>query len=145
MTPYEIHKDGYLISTDKSKINVDAIHLFLSERSYWALERTRETVVTSIENSLCFGVYTEDGSQAGFARAVTDYATFAWICDVFILESYRGRGVSKWLVETIVECPQLNGVRQMLLATRDAHELYREYGGFVPLFGLEGWMERMNE
>jgi GNAT superfamily N-acetyltransferase len=145
MTPYEIRKDGYLISTDKAKLNIDAIHQFLSQRSYWALERTREMVVTSIEHSLCFGVYDPDGAQAGFARAVTDYATFAWICDVFILEANRGMGLSKWLVEAMVDCPQLKGVRQMLLATRDAHRLYREYGGFVPLFGPEGWMERRNK
>ncbi len=145
MTPYNLQKDGYLISTDKSSLDVDAIHLFLSERAYWSLGRSRETVITSIENSLCFGVYTEDGSLAGFARAVTDYATFAWLCDVFILEPYRGLGLGKWLVQTIVDCPQLQDVRRLVLVSRDALGLYETYGGFTPLAEPERWMERRIE
>jgi GNAT superfamily N-acetyltransferase len=100
-------------------------------------------VQRSIEHSLCFGVYA-GGEQAGFARVVTDYATFAWLCDVFILEAYRGRGLSKWLVETIVAYPDLAGLRRFLLATRDAHSLYQHYGGFTPLQAPDRWLERFN-
>lgn len=143
--PYEVCKDNYRISTDRSKLDVDAIHAFLSERAYWSLGRSREMVLTTIENSLCFGVYTPDGALAGFARIVTDYATFAWLCDVFILEEFRGRGLSKWLVKTIIDCPQMTGVRRLILATRDAHGLYRQYGGFAPLKEPGKWMERRIE
>jgi len=136
-------RDGYTISTDKARLDVDLIHAFLSERAYWALGRSRALVETSIANSLCFGVYAGD-QQVGFARVVTDCATFAWLCDVFILEAQRGRGLAKWLVEVIVAHPDLQGLRRMLLATRDAHELYRRFGGFTPLRAPERWMERVD-
>jgi len=87
-----------------------------------------ETVVRSIEHSLCFGLYEEDGGQVGFARVVTDRSTFAWLCDVFIVESHRGRGLGKWLVRSVVEYPDLRSIKRMLLGTRDAHTLYRRYG-----------------
>jgi GNAT superfamily N-acetyltransferase len=119
------------------------IQAFLSQRAYWARGRALETVRRSIENSLCFGVYDGD-QQVGFARVVTDYATFAWVCDVFILETHRGRGLSKWLIETVVAHPDLRGLRRLLLATRDAHELYSRYGGFGPLSAPDRWMERVD-
>ncbi len=113
MKPFELQRDGYTISTDKARLDISAIHEYLSERSYWAEGRPREVVERAIENSLCFGVY-EGERQAGFARVVTDYATFAWLCDVFILEDYRGRGLGKWLVETI-SCASLVGCSQAYL------------------------------
>jgi GNAT superfamily N-acetyltransferase len=142
--PFEVERDGYTISTDKTKLDVDAIHAYLSERSYWAEGRAREIVEQSIANSLCFGVY-EGTRPAGFARIVTDYALFAWLCDVFILEDYRGRGLGKWLVETINAHPVLANIRRIYLATYDAHELYRRYGGFESLPAPEYWMVRRLE
>jgi GNAT superfamily N-acetyltransferase len=142
MAVIEHHRDGYSISTDKSRLDVGLIHDFLSQRSYWAQDRTLATVEKTIEHSLCFGVYAADGQQAGFARVVTDYATFAWLCDVFILETHRGQNLGKWLIETIVAHPDLQGFRNFLLATRDAHELYRRYGGFDTLPTPEKWMKR---
>jgi GNAT superfamily N-acetyltransferase len=138
----EYQRDGYSISTDKSRLDVGLIHDFLSQRSYWAQGRSLATVQKTIEHSLCFGVYAANGHQAGFARVVTDYATFAWLCDVFILESHRGHSLGKWLIETIVAHPDLQGFRNFLLATRDAHELYRRYGGFETLPAPEKWMKR---
>ena len=142
MEPLKLRKDGFVISTDKSRLNVKAIHEYLSERSYWAEGRSRKIVETSISHSLCFGVFAADGSQAGFARVVTDLATFGWICDLFILEPYRGKGLGKWLIGTIVEHPDLKQVRRLMLATRDAHGLYRDYGGFTPLQNTDRWMAR---
>lgn len=136
--------DGYSISTDRGKLDLAAIHAYLSERSYWAGGRPREIMEAAIANSLCFGVYKGD-AQAGFARVVTDYATFAWLCDVFILEDYRGRGLGKWLVESVVSHPVLVQLRRIYLATTDAHELYRRYGGFEALPGPEYWMVRRLE
>jgi len=136
-----VERDGYVVSTEKSRLQVDFVHDLLSNHAYWALGRTREVMERAIQNSLCFGVY-EGSRQVGFARVVTDYATFGWLCDVIILESQRGRGLGKWLVECVVAHPALAGIRRLLLATRDAHGLYREYGGFVPLPTPERWMER---
>lgn len=142
MTVVEYRRGRFSISTDKSKLDINLIHEFLSKSSYWAQNRSSETVKTSIEHSLCFGVY--DGNlQAGFARVVTDYATFAWLCDVFILESHRGNGLGKWLIECVVAHPDLRSLKIFLLATRDAHELYRKYGGFESLQNPEKWMSRV--
>ena len=132
----------YVISTDKFRLDVPAIHRYLSESSYWARGRSLQAVATSIDRSLCFGVYAADGSQVGFARVITDLATFAWICDVFILEAHRGLGLGKRLIEAVVEDPDLKHLRRILLATRDAHGLYSTYGGFRPLQNPERWMER---
>lgn len=139
----DVWRAPFRISTDPHRLDVDLIHTFLSERAYWALGRPRALVEQALAHSLCFGVYAED-QQVGFARVVTDYATFAWLCDVFILESHRGLGLSKWLLETIVAHPQLAHLRRFLLATRDAHGLYERYGGFRPLQTPEGWLERFN-
>ncbi len=139
----EYRRDGFLISTDPARLDVDAIHRFLSQDSYWAVGRSREAVQRSIECSLCFGMFDVQGKQAGFARVVTDFSTFGWLCDVFVLPAYRGHGLGKWLVQTIVEAPELEDVRRLLLATRDAHELYRAHGGFVGLASPDRWMERV--
>jgi len=139
----EHHRDGFVISTDPAKLQLDVIHAYLSERSYWAKGRSLEAVRASIEHSLCFGVYTEGGMQVGLARMVTDYATFGWLCDVFILEDYRGHALGKWLIETVAAHPALQAVPRLLLATRDAHELYRRYGGFENLPKPERWMIRL--
>lgn len=134
---------AYSISTDRSRLDVDLIHRYLSTDSYWALNRSLEVVKTSIENSLCFGVYAPGGDQVGFARVVTDYATFAWVADVFVLEEHRGRGLGKLLVREIIAYPALNSIKRILLATADAHELYRRHGGFEPLADPARWMERL--
>lgn len=132
MTQADAAASQYEISTDLDRLDIEYIHRYLSEVSYWALGRSRSVVEKSIRNSLCFGVY--DGSrQVGFARVVTDYATFAWLCDVFIDETCRGLGLGKRLVQTVMAHPELQGLRNFILATRDAHELYRRYGGFEPL------------
>jgi GNAT superfamily N-acetyltransferase len=141
MRVFEVQRDSFTISTDKTRLDVALIHNFLSERAYWALGRPLDVVRRSIEHSLCFGVYSGQ-AQVGFARVVTDYATFAWLCDVFILETHRGQGLSKWLMETIVAHPDLASLRRFVLATRDAHGLYQRYGGFVPLQAPERWLER---
>ena len=115
------------ISTEKSKLDVPLIHKYLSEDSYWAKKIPLSIVERAIENSLNFGVY--DGEkQVGFARITTDYASFAYLADVFILPDYRGNGLSKQLVKYIVEYPALQGLRRWMLGTADAHELYRKYG-----------------
>ena len=130
----------YEIDTDKRRLDIRAIHLFLSEESYWAQTRTLEQTLTAIENSHCFGLY-KGRVQVGFARVVTDRATFAYLGDVYVLEPYRGRGLSKWLMKVIVEQPDLQGLRRWLLATRDAHGLYEQYE-FSSLRHPERWMER---
>lgn len=122
-----IYRDDFCISTDKTKLNIGAIHEFLSTKAYWCLNIPRQTVQNAIQNSLCFGVY-KDEEQIGFARIISDYATVAYLGDVFILEQYRGRGLSKWLVETVMTHPNLQGLRRWILLTADAHGLYRQFG-----------------
>ncbi|MBA3334400.1 MAG: GNAT family N-acetyltransferase [Acidobacteria bacterium] len=136
----EWQRGEFTISSDNLFLQIETIHKFLSEESYWAKERTREQTQKAIENSLSFGVYKGE-KQIGFARVVTDYATFAYIGDVFILESFRGQGLSKWLMETIVNHPDLQNLRRWILATRDAHELYEKFG-FRELKAPERWMEK---
>jgi GNAT superfamily N-acetyltransferase len=141
MDVVEYRRDGYLVSTEKTRLDVRRIHEYLSRSAYWALDRPLATVVTSIEHSLCFGVY-DGAEQVGFCRVVTDYATFAWLADVFILPSHRGLGLGKWMIECVVVHPELQGLRSFVLATRDAQELYRRYGGFDNLATPERWMQR---
>jgi GNAT superfamily N-acetyltransferase len=141
MTPDEYTRDGYTISTDRGRLDVGLIHNFLSQSAYWAQGRSLDIVRKTIQNSLCFGLY-EGEQQVGFARVVTDYATFGWLCDVFVVDSHRGRGLSKWLVECVVSHPALSGLRTLMLATRDAHGLYERYGGFQRLTEAERWMVR---
>ena len=136
------HRHGeYLISTDKQRLDVEMVHDYLCNESYWANGRSLPTVQKSIENSLCFGLYHHQ-QQVGFARVVTDYATFGWLCDVFILEAHRGQGLSKQLVQSVIQHPELVDMNRMILATGDAHELYRRYGGFELLSNPEKWMIR---
>jgi GNAT superfamily N-acetyltransferase len=130
----------FTISTDRARLQLDAIHNFLSEESYWARERTREQTEIAIKNSLPFGVYRGE-DQIGFARVVTDYATFAYLGDVYILAEFRGRGLSKRLMDVIVNHPDLQGFRRWILATRDAHALYEKFG-FSSLKFPERWMEK---
>jgi GNAT superfamily N-acetyltransferase len=130
----------YSISSDFSRLDLDLIHNYLSNESYWATGRSREVVERSIHNSLPFGIY-HGNDQVGFARIVTDLATFAWIADVFVLPEHRGRGLSKWLMEVIISHPDLQGFRRWVLSTKDAHGLYEQFG-FIPLHRPERWMER---
>jgi GNAT superfamily N-acetyltransferase len=139
MNTYEIHDGDLLISTDKTLLDRAFIHQFLCERSYWAKGIPVETMNRSIEHSLCFGVY-QAGKQIGFARVVTDCATFAWLADVFIDESQRAHGLGKKLVPAILAHPQLQGLRRFMLGTRDAHGLYARYG-FTPLEYVERYMQ----
>jgi GNAT superfamily N-acetyltransferase len=136
----EYRRGDYVISTDQSRLDLNVIHDFLTNSSYWAVGRSFETVKRSIEHSLSFGLYKED-RLVGFARVVTDYATFAWVADVFILEEARGQGLGTWLVEVILAHPELQGFRRWALATKDAHEIYRRFG-FSELKRPERWMER---
>jgi N-acetylglutamate synthase-like GNAT family acetyltransferase len=138
MTLFEVQRDGFTISSDPARLDMDAICSFMAQ-SYWAKERTRETMQRAVEHSLCFGVYNGE-QQIGFARAVTDFATFAWLADVFISEQYRGRGLGKWLVEAVLSHPDVQGVPRWFLATRDAQELYRRFG-FAALTAPERRME----
>jgi GNAT superfamily N-acetyltransferase len=118
---------GYDISTDRDRLDRRAIHAFLTE-AYWSPGVPFDVVDRSIERSLCFGLYAPDGGQAGFARVVTDSASFAYLGDVYVLDGHRGRGLGKWLVETALEHPDLAGVRRLVLATADAHSLYERFG-----------------
>ena len=136
----EWHRGGYYISTDKSRLDLAVIHNFLTT-SYWAAGIPIETVKKSLEHSLNFGVY-EEGKQVGFARVITDYATFAYIGDVFILEDYRGQGLSKWLMQVIADHAELQGLRRWVLLTRDAHGLYRKTGFTEPV-NPERYMEKI--
>lgn len=131
------------ISTDKKKLDIKGIHNYLSNESYWAKGRTLETVQRSIENSLCFGVYSEN-RQVGFARVITDYAVFAWLLDVFILPEYQGKGYGKKLVEAIMSYNNLQGLRRWGLGTEDAHGLYKQFG-FAPLQKPDNMMEILNK
>lgn len=140
MTSMEVRKGEYLISTDKARLDVESVQRFLAEESYWARDRSLEQTVTAIENSICFGLYAGD-KQVGFARVVSDKATFAYLGDVYVVEEFRGQGLSKWLMETIVNYPELQGLRRWVLATRDAHGLYRQFD-FAELRFPERWMEK---
>jgi GNAT superfamily N-acetyltransferase len=134
-------KDHYTISTDKRKINLPYTHEFLSQ-SYWAQNIPPDVVQKSIEGSLCFAVFHQQ-KQVGFARVITDEATFAYLADVFIDETYRGKGLSKWLIEIIMSYPSLQGLRRFMLATRDAHGLYSQFG-FSALNNVDRWMQIHN-
>lgn len=132
-------KKGYKISTDKALLDVDMIYNYLNDESYWAQGIPREKLEKAIANSLCFGVYEAD-KQVGFARVITDNATFAYICDVFILATFRKKGLSKWLVQTIVNHSDMQGLRRWSLATADAQGLYSQFG-FTQIIKPERWME----
>ena len=129
----------YLVSSDPSRLNVDVIHGFLTT-CFWAKGIPRDVVARSIEHSLCFGVYDGSGAQVGFARVVSDFATVAYLGDVFVLESHRGRGLSKLLMECVARHPALQNLRRWILLTRDAHGLYAQFG-FTPVKSPERYME----
>ena len=127
MLHIETTHNGYRISTDKSQLQTDVIYQYLSEESYWAKDIPRSIVEKSIANSLCFGIYHEK-EQIGFARVISDLATFAYLADVFVLPPHRGKGLSKWLMEVILAHPDLLTLRRFMLATQDAHGLYKQFG-----------------
>lgn len=133
-----IAKNQFTITTEKEKFDVEFIHSFLT-RSYWAEGISKEVIKRSIEGALCFSLF-ENDKQIGFARTITDKATFAYLADVFIIEEYRGRGLSKWLMEVIMSHPSLQGLRRMMLATKDAHGLYEKFG-FTALNNVDRWMQ----
>lgn len=130
------------ISKDKSRLDVAMIHEFLSARTYWAQGRTLDEVRKTIESSVCFGLYDEDGRQIGFARVVTDFVAFAYLMDVFVLEAHRGKGLGRRLLEGVLADPELAPVRRMMLATTDAHAFYASHG-FVPLPHPAIYLERL--
>lgn len=136
----EHRRDGFVLSTDRARLDLHATHEFLAKSSYWAQQIPFETFARSAENSLCFGMYESGGAQVGFARVISDFATFAYIADVFVLDSQRGHGLGKWLMECIQRHPQLQGLRRWVLTTRDAHGLYAQYGFTSPKFP-ERYME----
>jgi GNAT superfamily N-acetyltransferase len=131
-------REGYLISTDPAQLDLDAIHAYLV-RAYWCEGIPRETMERAIANSLCFALL-RGKAQIGFARVITDSATYAYLCDVYVLENYRGKGLGKWLMECVMGHPALQGLRRFSLATRDAHGLYRQFG-FRELSKPESMME----
>lgn len=141
-----VTRGEYSISTDKRLLDVSAVHAFLT-RCYWSPGIPRETVARALANSLCFGVYHDvpngPRAQIGLARVVSDFATYAYLCDVYILEEFRGRGLSKWLMETVLTHPSLQGLRRFCLMTRDAHGLYARHG-FQPMPDPTRYMERLN-
>jgi GNAT superfamily N-acetyltransferase len=134
----DYRKGEFTVSTDPALIDLDVVHSFLTN-CYWAKGIPRDVVARSIENSLCFGVYA-DGKQIGFARVISDYATYAYIGDVFVLDSFRGRGLGKWLMECVMQHPRLQGLRRWSLVTQDAHGLYSKVG-FEPLKKPQNYME----
>ena len=131
--PHEHHRDSFTVSTDPARLDVDAIHAFLTS-CYWSTGIPRATVARAIAHSVCFGLYAPDGAQVGFTRVVTDRATFAYLCDVYVLDAHRGHGLGEWLVGFALAEPALQGLRRFLLATRDAHGLYEKFG-----FGAPRW------
>ena len=139
--PYELRHADYLISDDLERLDVDAVHAYLSRESYWAQGVSRDVVERSLQHSLCVGIYTATGAQVGLVRVVTDYATFAWVCDVYVLEPHRKQGLSKAAMAAVVEHPRLKTLRRFTLATRDAHGLYAQFG-FTPISKPESQMEK---
>jgi GNAT superfamily N-acetyltransferase len=135
----EYRRGEFVISSNRERLDLDVIHGFLTN-CYWAKGVPREVVARSIEHSLCFGIYEDGGRQVGFARAVSDFATVAYLGDVFVLESHRGRGLSKWLMECVTQYPTLQNLRRWILLTRDAHGLYSQFG-FTPVQVPERYME----
>jgi GNAT superfamily N-acetyltransferase len=136
--PFETEREGFVISTDPARLDIDAVHAYLT-RSYWAEGITKDAAAKSIKSSLVFGLY-EGHRQIGLARVITDNATFAYLCDVYVLEDYRGRGLGKWLVASVRSHPDLQNLRRFVLVTRDAHGLYDQFG-----FGQLKYPERYME
>jgi N-acetylglutamate synthase-like GNAT family acetyltransferase len=141
-TVMEYRRGEFLISTDRARLSLDVVHGFLTT-CYWAKGIPRQIVARSIEHALCFGIYRDGGEQVGFARVISDFATIAYVGDVFILEKHRGRGLGKWLMQCITQHPALQGLRRWILTTRDAHGLYSQVG-FTPVKSPERFMELHN-
>lgn len=139
MNHVKAEKGEYLLSTDKSKLDLKMIHEFLSKESHWAKNIPYERVKKSIENSLCFGLYHGE-KQIGFARVISDYSTIAYLGDLFILKDHRGKGLSRWMLEVIMNHPDLTGLRRWILVTKDAHDVYQQYG-WAMVARPENWME----
>ncbi|MBL8101054.1 MAG: GNAT family N-acetyltransferase [Anaerolineales bacterium] len=137
---FQTNRDSFTISTDPARLDMNAVHDFLS-RAYWAKGRPRERTEAAFANSLVFGIY-EGSHQVGMARVVSDFSIVAYLCDVFIHEEYRGHGLGKWLVQSILEHPDLKSIRRWLLATDDAHGLYQQFD-FIQLTDPEKWMQRL--
>lgn len=133
----------FSISTDKSKLDLTAVHGYLSNKSYWAKGRSLETIKISIENSIAFGMYDSKGKQVGFARVATDMAVFAYLMDVYILDEYQGNGLGKQLMNYIMNHPRLKAISKIRLATADAHKFYEQFG-FVAITRPDALMEVMN-
>jgi GNAT superfamily N-acetyltransferase len=133
---------GFYVSTDNAKLDMSIIYDFLNNRSYWATGRERKVFEKSMKHSLCFGVYDANNQQAGFARVITDFAVYAYILDLFILESYRGKGLSKLLLQSILEHEEMRTIKKWMLTTKDAHGLYKQFG-FVQLSNQDQSMERL--
>ena len=139
---YELRKNGFLISTNPALLDLKAIHRYLSQESYWAQHIPADVVARALQNSLVFGLY-ENETQIGLARLITDRAVFAYICDVFVLPEFRGKGLSKWLMRGMLAHPDLQNLRKWMLATKDAHGLYAQFG-FTPVAAPDRLMERSN-
>jgi GNAT superfamily N-acetyltransferase len=133
-------EDGYLLTDDKARLNVERVHEWLSKDAYWALGRELARVQDSIAGSDAYGIYDAQQAQVGFCRMVTDWATFGWLCDVYIDPEHRGRGLGTWMVDNVRAVYAATGMRRLLLATSDAHEVYRKVG-FEPLAEPSRWME----
>lgn len=139
MKPVNIEYKGYTITTDKTKMQLEDIHKWLSEEAYWSKHIPFNTVKTAFDNSYCIGIL-KDGKQVGYARLITDYATFAYLADVYVEEPHRGQGLSKKMMEILMELDWVKGLRKIMLATLDAHSLYTQYG-FTPMVISERYME----
>jgi GNAT superfamily N-acetyltransferase len=139
---FNAERDGYTVSTDTGRLDVAAIHDFLSNKSYWAQGVPLAILQKALAHSLCFGLYAGT-EQIGLARVITDCATYCYLCDVYVLESRRGRGLGRWLLECVTRHPDLQGLRRMSLVTADAHALYAQFG-FVPPAKPERYMEKLN-
>ena len=143
LPPREDKRGEYLVSTDPCRLDLPWIHHYLTNDAYWSRGISFQVFLKSVENALCFGVFHHD-KQIGFGRVISDYATFAYLADIFILEKYRQRGLGKWLVECMLNFPELQGLRRWFLVTKDAHGLYDQFG-FVPLRRPEYMMEIVNK
>jgi GNAT superfamily N-acetyltransferase len=140
MQPLNLQKGAFQLSTDPNRMDLTVIHDFLAHQSYWAKNIPFEIVQKSVQNSLNFGVF-QGETQIGYARVVTDFATFAYLGDVFVLPAFRGQGLSKWLMETVMNHPELQGLRRWMLLTADAHGLYQQFG-WKPIEKPERYMEK---
>lgn len=140
--PVEISHGAYLLSDDPARLDVDAVHAYLSQ-SYWAEKIPRDVVVRSLANSLCIGIYTSSGAQIGLCRVISDFATFAYLCDVYVLDSHRGQGLAKVAMQLTMSHPKLAGLSRFNLVTRDAHPLYAQFG-FTPVARPDRYMEKLD-